>query len=786
MRFRPLRLLLLLVLLMVGLALLLDRLYPPALPDRDADFARIVLDRHGAPLRAFADANGVWRYPVTLGQVSPLYIEALLGYEDRWFYWHPGINPAALLRAAWQNVTSGRIVSGGSTLTMQAARLLYHPPRSLAGKLVQILRALQLEFHLSKREILEIYLNHAPFGGTLEGVAAASHAWLQKSPQDLTRAEAALLAVLPQAPSRLRPDRHPQRAQAARDKVLDRLAEQGIWSRQAVTEARREQVAGYVLRQPMRAPLLARRMVQTYPAERLIDTTLDAALQSRARATLQNYMRRLPLHSSAAVLVVDNATAAVRVYLGSADFFDDRRYGQVDMARAYRSPGSTLKPFLYGLALDAGLIHSESLLVDAPRLGSRYRPANFEQGFSGPVSVSHALQQSLNVPAVNLLEHLGPHRFVAQLQNAGLDLRLPKDAAPNLSVILGGAATSLEALVAAYRGLTSQGEVAGLRFRPGDVAPPRRLLSAGAAWIVGEMLRQTPEPGRLRDTLTVQQHDIAWKTGTSYGYRDSWAIGSNGAWTVGVWIGRPDGTPMPGHWGGKTAAPLMFQLFHLLPAGQAQLPAKPDSVQQKVICWPLGLAADGTPAEHCYRQRKAWILDQQIPPTLPDLRNPFAINPAVYWINPATGLRVDGRCGLAASVRKTAALWPLAVEPWVLPTQRVSHLLPPLDPACPASAGQLRATLRIVGVENHSSLRAAAPGKLPVVNLRAAGATGRTSWYIDGKLAYTTSAGTVVSHPFRRAGRHQIIAIDEDGKLDKVEVEVLASASREARNQVDG
>lgn len=759
-------------LLATGL-LLLDRLYPPALPDRSADFARVVLDRNGVPLRAFADSHGVWRYPVTLDQVSPLYLEALLGYEDRWFYWHPGINPAAILRAAWQNITSGRIVSGGSTLTMQTARLLYHPPRSLRGKLLQALRALQLEWHLSKQEILEIYLNHAPFGGTLEGVAAASHAWLQKSPMNLTRAEAALLAVLPQAPSRLRPDRHPQRAQVARNKVLNRLVDMGIWSRSAVAEARREQVVGYALTQPLRAPLLARRMVQAYPAARVIQTTLDVALQSRVRATLVNYVRRLPAQSSAAVLIIDNATAEVRAYIGSADFFDDQRYGQVDMVRAYRSPGSTLKPFLYGLALDAGLIHSESLLVDAPRLGKAYRPANFEHGFSGPVSVSEALQQSLNVPAVNLLEHVGPYRFVAELKNAGIDLRFPKGAEPNLAVILGGAATSLEELLAAYRSLNSQGEVSALRYRPSDAMVPRRLLSPGAAWIVGEILRQTPEPGRLRGTLTSQRHAIAWKTGTSYGYRDSWAIGSNATWTVGVWVGRPDGTPMPGHWGGKTAAPLLFQLFHLLPGGADGGVTKPDSVQQVTICWPLGLAAENQSADHCYRKRRAWILDQQIPPTLPDLRSPFVTNPAVYWVNPATGLRVDGRCGLTTAERKTAALWPLAVEPWVLSAQRINRLLPPADPACREPPMPIRAALRIVGVEPGSSLRAAVPGELPVVNLQASGAAGRTSWYIDGRLSYTTAPGSVVSHRFRRAGPHQIIAIDDSGNSDKVDIEVL-------------
>ena len=732
-----------------------------------------MLDRDGRPLRAFADANGVWRYPVRLEEVSPYYVEALLGYEDRWFWRHPGINPLALLRAAWQNLSSGRIVSGGSTLTMQVARLLHPHRRSLAGKLTQMLRALQLEWHLDKREILTLYLNRAPFGGTVEGIAAASHAYLSKSPAELTRAEAALLAVLPQAPSRLRPDRHPERARAARDKVLDRLEREGVWSPEAVAEARREPVAGYRLRQPMRAPLLARRLIQRWPDARVINSTIDAALQARARGTLVNYLRRLPKQSSAAVLIVDNASAEVRAYIGSADFFDAERNGQVDMVRARRSPGSTLKPFLYGLALDAGLIHSESLLIDAPRLGSRYRPANFERGFSGPVSVSHALQQSLNVPAVNLLEHYGPHRFVARLRNAGLDPRLPAGAEPNLSVILGGAGLSLEALVSAYVGLSSEGKVRPLIFRKGERAEARRLLSPGAAWIVRDILRRTPEPGRLRDTLTVQHRDIAWKTGTSYGFRDSWAIGSNERWTVGVWVGRPDGTPMPGHWGGKTAAPLMFQLFRLLPPASGASVTRPESVSEEMICWPLGTAAATQPEAHCRQRRDALILDGQIPPTLPDPRAPYQPNPLRYWIDRQTGLRVDGRCGVADPMPKSIALWPAAVEPWLPRSERAAARLPRTDPRCPEPIDATRGRLRITGVEDGSLLRAAAAGELPTVNLATTGASGKVHWYIDGKPAYNVGAFAVVAHRFASAGHHQIIAIDDAGKVDGIEVEVL-------------
>ena len=761
-------------LLLVSLYLL-DRAFPPALPAGDADFARLVVDRHGEPLRAFADRRGVWRYPVSPDQVSPWYLDALLGYEDRWFYWHPGVNPVALLRAAWQNLRSGRVVSGGSTLTMQVARLLHPHPRTLAGKLGQMVRALQLEWRLSKAEILQLYLERAPFGGTVEGIAAASHAYLAKSPRDLTRAEAALLAVLPQAPSRLRPDRHPERARVARDKVLSRLARQGIWSAEAVAEARREPVAGYGLRQPMRAPLLARRLARAHPDRPVIRTTLDSALQARIRGIVRRYLRRLPARSSAAVLVVENASGAVRAYLGSADFFDAARYGQVDMVRARRSPGSTLKPLLYGLALDAGLIHSESLLIDAPRRGATYRPANFERGFSGPVSVRTALQQSLNVPAVNLLAHYGPHRFVARLKNAGIDLRLPAGGTPNLAVILGGVGASLEQLVTAYTAFANAGRVRPLRLlADAPPAPPRRLMSPGAAWIVGELLRQSPAPGRLHGNLTRQRRDIAWKTGTSFGYRDSWAIGSSADWTIGVWVGRPDGTPMPGHWGGRTAAPLLFQLFQSLPEGTRRSIGRPDSVTRVAICWPLGTVAAGQPEAWCHRRRLAWVLDGQVPPTLPAPGAAYRQNPVTYWIDPRSGLRVDARCGVDGAERRQAALWPAAVEPWVPRAQRAAALLPPPDPACGIGPDDL-APLRIAGVESGARLRAARVGRLPAVDLKVEGGSGRIEWYVDGVRRQAADAATVFSHRFMRPGRHQIVAIDAAGRIDRVEVEVLAN-----------
>ena len=416
----------LLALLAVAGLWVADKVWP--LPIKDVQVARVVVAADGSPLWRFADGQGVWRYPVNVDQVSPYYLQALLTYEDRWFYQHPGINPFALARAAWQDVSHGRIISGGSTLSMQVARLLDPHSRTFGGKVRQVWRTAQLEWHLSKTQILELYLNRAPFGGTLQGIGAASWAYLGKPPDELTRSEAALLAVLPQAPSRLRPDRYPIRAQTARNKVLDRLAQYQVWTQQQVDDIKQEPVWLAPRQMPQSAPLLARRMIQTYPQQGVINTTIDASLQRQLETLAKGWVSRLPAKTSVGVLIVDHTDMQVKAYLGSLDFADNSRFGHVDMVRASRSPGSTLKPFLYGLALDEGLIHNESLLQDVPRRFGDYRPGNFDTGFHGAVSASEALTHSLNLPAVQLLEAYGPKRFAAQLRNAGLELSFPDNA----------------------------------------------------------------------------------------------------------------------------------------------------------------------------------------------------------------------------------------------------------------------------------------------------------------------------------------------------------------------
>ncbi len=746
----------------------LDGFFAPPVPGRDAPNALLIIARDGTPLRAFADRDHVWRHPITLQEASPLYLQALLAYEDQWFRWHMGVNPVALLRAAWQWAWHGHIVSGGSTLTMQVARILEPMPKTIPGKLKQILRALQLELHYSKDEILTLYLNYAPMGGVLEGVEAASRAYLGKPAIRLSHADAALLAVLPQAPTRLRPDRQPAAARVARDKVLLRLDRQ--WSAADIADARQEPIIAQTLREPMLAPLLAERLRKSAHGQQRIDTTIDPQAQQTVELLLTSRLASVPPRVSMAALVVDNATLEVRAYAGSADFSDPQRFAYVDMVNAARSPGSTLKPFLYGLALDEGLIHSETLLADLPQSFGGYQPGNFQQSFHGPVSMSEALVKSLNVPAVEVLDQLDPNRFVAALRSGGLKLEFPKGEAPNLSVILGGAGTTLEQLVGAYTAFARAGISGRPRYTAQDPRVEQRMLSAGAAYIIRDVLESGGPVGRAMEEGRGQRRGVAWKTGTSFGFRDAWAIGVSDRFTVGVWIGRPDGTPNPGFFGANTAAPLLIDIFAALDPQPPSTHAPPPSVQQQKICWPLGTAYSPAEDRLCHQQRTAWVLNRTAPPTFADRLRPGESR-YFYEIDARDHLRVNAQCSSAPRQRISAARWPALLEPWLDADLRRRALPPPWSARCKGQAEPSTA-LQIVGLRNGDIIKRPRPEQRPLIRLELRGSTGPVYWLVNGRLAAQGPGTQSFLHTLDMTGRVNITAMDERGNFDRVSLSV--------------
>jgi len=539
-----------------------------------------VLDRNGKLLRAYAMADGRWRLPVTASSsIDPGYLNILLGYEDKRFYDHHGVDPLALGRAAFQLITRGEIISGGSTITMQVARLLEpRRERSIHAKIRQAVRALQLERQMSKEQILDLYLTLAPFGGNLEGVRAASIAYFGKEPKRLSLAEAALLVALPQSPERRRLDRYPGNARVARDRVLERMVGEGRVSAADAVQARAVGVPKLRKPMPILAPHSADQATSLRKDMPIIRTSLDAGIQQSLEALARDRAIALGNNISIGILAVDNDSGDIIAHVGSADYFDDRRAGQVDMTRAVRSPGSTLKPFIYGLAFEDGFIHPESLIDDRPARFGAYAPENFDMTFQGTVPVRKALQLSLNVPTIALLERVGASRFTSRLKQAGGSLVLPAGEAPGLAMGLGGVGVTLHDLVQLYTGVARLGSVKPLRElmqaqvgkdSGGDDRETLRLMEPVAAWQVGNVLLGTPPPENAA------HNRIAFKTGTSYGYRDAWSVGFDGRMTIGVWVGRPDGAPVPGLVGRVAAAPILFDAFARTGKLPAPLPRAP-------------------------------------------------------------------------------------------------------------------------------------------------------------------------------------------------------------------
>jgi penicillin-binding protein 1C len=545
----------------------------PAPLGRNLAYSHVVLDRKGRLLRAYATKEGRWRLPTTAADVDPRFLKLLFAYEDKRFYRHHGVDLEALARAAWQLASTGHIVSGGSTITMQVARLLEpRAHRSMLAKLRQIVRAVEIERALGKDQILSLYLTLAPYGGNLEGVRAASLAYFGKEPRRLSLAEAALLVALPQSPELRRPDRCAGAARAARNRVLDRVVAAGAVPRDEIARAKAQAVPHARKQLPMLAPHSADHIVALEPDVGVHRLTIDAALQKTLQDLARERAQAIGPDISVAILAVDNANAEVRARVGSADFFDARRAGQVDMTRALRSPGSTLKPFVYGLGFEDGLIHPETLIDDhAVRYGS-YVPENFDLTFQGTVTVRRALQLSLNVPAIAVLDKVGVNRLSARLTQAGATLVLPTGEAPGLAMGLGGVGITLNDLVMLYTGLARLGAVTPLSEREGGSVASRRLLDPVVAWYVGNVLIGAPPPDNA------PHGRIAFKTGTSYGYRDAWAVGFDGRMTVGVWVGRPDGAPVPGLVGRSAAAPILFDAFARTGQTPAPLARAPNGV----------------------------------------------------------------------------------------------------------------------------------------------------------------------------------------------------------------
>ncbi|SHM08635.1 penicillin-binding protein 1C [Hymenobacter psychrotolerans] len=585
----------------------LDLLFPLPPPPQ---YSPIVLAADGSVLHAYLNPTQKWRMKTELREITPVLRKAILEKEDRWFRWHFGVNPVALVQAAGRNLFGTGRTTGASTITMQVARLLEPKERTFGNKLLEMLRATQLELHYSKDEILQLYLNLVPYGGNVEGVKSAALLYFQQTPDYLSLAQTVTLAIIPNRPRGLVLGKNNAAVLQERNRWLNRLGEAGLFPKEAVEDALLEPLDVQRHAAPTLAPHLSRRLVRQFPRQAIIRSGLERGKQAKAEDLTRNYVRRLYELgiTQAAVLVVNNRTRQVEAYVGSADFRDFANQGQNDGIVAVRSPGSTLKPFLYALAMDRGLVTPKQLLPDVPTNFQGYRPENFDKHCNGEVTLERALAYSLNIPAVRVLNQLGVPTFTDKLRQAGFQNVTRNRTRLGLSSILGGCGASLEELTNLYVTLAEGGQYSGLQLvstRKGTSTSP--LISEASAFLTTEILAQLTRPDLpINAASSMRLPKIAWKTGTSYGRRDAWSIGYNKQYTIGVWVGNFSGQGSPALTGSEVATPLLFDLFNTLAYNSPNdwfVP--PAALDFRLVCTESGLV----PGENCPNQ----IIDYFLP-----------------------------------------------------------------------------------------------------------------------------------------------------------------------------
>jgi len=734
----------------------IDKLYPQA--------STVVLDRNGEIMRVFLAPDGMWRMPVELQRMSPTLTEAVLTYEDRYFYWHPGVNPASIIRAAYVDLRTGRFVQGGSTLTMQVARMIEPKERTITGKVIEVFRAFQLELRYSKDEILACYLNLAPYGGNIVGVGAASMAYFNKSPNQLSLGEAAILAAIPNSPNNLRPDLNPENAAIARKKVLGVLAAQKLITDTRLTEAISEDIPDRRYQMPFEIPHLSNMLVAGYPQMDCIESTIDGKIQNLAERILS--MNLEPLEavgiSNGSVVIIDNRTCDVLAFVGSGDFANVEAQGQVNGATALRSPGSALKPFVYALGLDRGLISPRGLLYDVPINYAGYSPENYDGVYNGCVTVTDAIIRSLNVPAVKLtadLKHDGLYEF---LRAAGVTSLTRERDYYGLSITLGGCEVSLLELTNLYSGLARGGKFARYRFlRSETPIAGESLISVEAGYIISEILSQLrrPELPSVWD-WSVDMPKVAWKTGTSYGRRDAWSIGYTPRFTVGVWVGNFDGKGVPELVGAESAAPILFSIFTALHEyDDGGWFVEPRGVERRQVCSVSGMPL----SENCVSA----CTEMFIPGVSPFRK--CNIHEKIL-VDKNENVRLCSHCRAGREYEeRIVEQWPVDVAIWLERTGHAVEKIPEHYAHCPVVvAGDAPIILSPMAETEYKIRHGVDLGYQNILlDASVSNRTRKIFWFVDRELVYS---GTPMQRVFinPEPGRHSVVCTDDEGRSSEI------------------
>ena len=767
-RFFIIRRIITLILSFTILVVLLDRHVFPLPDDRlHRPSATFVYSRDENLLGAYISSDYYWRRPVALKDIAPLLQKSVLACEDRWFYYHPGVNVISLISAAIDDIKAGRIVRGGSTITMQVARMMEPRRRTVMTKTIEILRSFQLELHYSKKELLEIYFNMAPYGGNIEGVGTASHFYFGKRPLELSASQAALLTSVPNSPNALRPDINAGSGIKARDRVLGVMRRRGIISEAMYREALDEEIISCKIAPSRIAPHFARDLAISNKGKSEIISTLDSRIQNISRGVAAKYKDDLSSRgiSNAAIVVLENSTGEVMAMVGSLDFDDSAHQGQVNGATAPRSPGSALKPFLYAMALDGGLISPNTMLEDLPVYFAGYSPENYDRKFRGAVSAADALRLSLNVPAVSLLSQVGQPDLYRLLRTGGLSTLFRKDYEYGLPIVLGSCEVRLIDLVTLYSAFSRGGRYIPHRAELSRPAgKTEQIFSRGSSYIISEILsevRRPDFPSSWEYSPNIPR--VAWKTGTSYGRRDAWSIGYNSEYTVGVWVGNFRGEPSSYLVGADAAAPMLFEIFNAISPGNAAWFDPPSSVSTRLVC-----NVSGAPAgEYC----PSTVEELHIPGISP--MRPCGIHRGVL-ADSLSGIRLCRFCSEGKHpVTRVYECWPPKMATWLVKAGRVITPIPEHNPDCTGAYAGDRPVIVSPVNDVVYVIRKHVPLEEQEITLEASVAAGARNifWFVDGDLCGRVKPGERLFY-LPRAGLHKVICSDDEGRSTTITLRV--------------
>ncbi|MBN2093512.1 penicillin-binding protein 1C [candidate division KSB1 bacterium] len=732
------------------------RLFPPV--------STLVYARDGELLRAYTADDDIWRIHCSLNEISPLHQKLVLAYEDRWFYWHYGINPISIIRAAITNFKAGQILVGGSTLTMQIARMIEPKERNFASKLIEAIRAMQLEWSFSKKELLEIYFNLAPYGGNIEGVGSAALLYFGKPPAKLSIGEIALLTALPNSPTQLRPDLNSQLALRGRNKVLNRLLKTANISNHQYRDALSESVPSVRREIPFFAPHFCDYLKQRYPLTHEFHSTIDLKIQNTCQNLLIQHLGGLRGRgiSNGAIVIIDNHSTEILAMVGSANFFDRTNSGQVNGAISPRSPGSALKPFVYALAMDQGLIAPKSILEDVPVDYSGYSPENFDAIYHGVVTVEQALAQSLNIPAVNLTAQLNDKGIYSLLKSTGFTTISRTQDEYGLPIILGSCEVKLLELTTLYAALANQGQFRSYHLLQ-DEAPavPKSIISAPASYIITEILTQLERPELPAYwEFSLNQPKVAWKTGTSYSHRDAWSIGYRPEMTIGVWLGNFSGKGAPELVGAEVATPLLFNLFNALhnsqTSGWFQIP---DGIDIRQVC-----ALSGMPAtENCPETQEEYFIPGVSPIQSCNIHKKIKVDDA-------TGQTLCVHCQQNRKYHEEIVTqWPPRLATWMERNGYPIQKIPPHFSACTSVIHGAPPIIHSPSLDCDYIIREGVDKKYQKILLDAAvsNEVNQIYWFMDGKLLYTCLPGEKVFYSPER-GDHRLVCMDDLGRSSEM------------------